>query len=173
MSGVIERLYAAIVALLTTDASFTAELVLALGAGGVGLPSLPTTIVSPRPLDDIRQLGNDVLPCWIVEPINLQAGPIPGLSEDPYGLVISGMHQAFKAEIGVGLVWNNEDRDAAQLQRMRLPDLLTRLFLRIPDAGVAGVQVCCVTDTEGDQGLNHPHQNFKAVLTADLIIERS
>jgi hypothetical protein len=173
VSGVIETLVAALGALLTTDPVFASELTLATGSGGIGLPSVPANVISNRPFEQIAQLGQENLPCWVIEPIEMQAGPLSGLSDDDYGLTLEAKQQAFKLAIGLGFVWSEQDDAVAYLQRQRLPESLVRLFLRNPDAGVDGCAVCVVTEVQPDQAVNHPMQNLKAVLTADIAIQRS
>src|SRR5687768_4306358 len=109
MADVLERLHDAIASLLTTDATFTAALVAAIAAGGIGLQAVPKKVLSNQPLAGIEQLGAEQLPCWVLEPIDGEAGAIAGLSEDPHGVVdIGATLQAFRASIGLALVWHQK-----------------------------------------------------------------
>jgi hypothetical protein len=173
MSSMPEMVGAAIAALLTSDAAFVAELTAPTVGGGVGLSVAPANVISNRPFDQIVNLGQESLPCWVIEPIEMQAGPFANITDDDTGLTLGGDMQVFRLNIGVGLVWAEQNRDVAYLQRQRIPDSLVRLFLRYGDAGVAGCSSCVVTQVQPDQALNHPMQNLKAVLTADIAITRS
>ena len=167
---IVEDLHNAIAALLTTDATFTAALVASVASGGVGLASVPTKVLSNRPLAEIQQMHADLLPCWIMEPINAAAIASDG---SDFGVTIGAGAQEFRHRIVVSLVWREQDRDTAFRQRLRIPELLVQLFLRNPTAGLDYCTGCLITGSEPDQGGQHPFQLLSAEITGDVVINRS
>lgn len=167
---IVEDLHDAIAALITTDATFTAALVATVASGGAGLPQVPTRVLSNRPLAELQQLHADLLPCWVMEPIN--AAVIPSEGSD-FGVTIGAGQQEFRHRIVVSLVWTEIDRDTAYRQRLRIPELLVQLLLRNPTVGLAQCTGCLVTASEPDQGGAHPFQLLSAEITGDVVINRS
>lgn len=173
MTGVVEDLHDALALALTTDATFVAALTQSIAAGGVGFAAPPGEMRSNRPLREILQLHQSQIPTWVIETGTQNAAPLQGLSDDAQGLVVGGQHQSWALDITFGLVWNEQDRDAAYRQRIRLQFLLPQLLLRLGDLGVNWCASCVVTEIEPDQGLNHPAQMLAAVATAAIAIPRS
>ena len=170
---IVEALHEAIIARLGADAAFGAALTARIDEGGIGLKSLPTVLRSNLAFEDIRQIHASRLPCWVIEAGGAIAGPLTGLTEDERGLTLGGGTQAWRCEVLLGLVWHENDRERAYTQRLRLATLVPDLFLRNPDLGVDNCAGCLVVETEPDQGLNHPWQNWRALLAAELILVRS
>lgn len=173
MSGVVERIHDAIAAALADDAAFTAALTDLLPAGGCGLPVVPPVIRSMRPTAEVMQLHQDGSPSWIIEAAPLTAGPVMNVADDDSGLVMGGYQQGFELQIAIGLVWSQQDRDAAYLQRLRIPEALVKLCLRRLDFGVDGCAAVYVREVDPDPGLRHPNQNLMALLSASIVIERT
>jgi hypothetical protein len=167
---IVEDLHDAIADLLTTDPTFIAALTAAFAVGGAGLPQVPMQVLSNRPLAELQQLHADLLPCWVMEPMN--AAVIASEGSD-FGVTIGAGQQEFRHRIVVSLVWTETDRDAAYRQRLRIPEMLVQLFLRNPTLGLADCTGCLITASEPDQGGAHPFQLLSAEITGDIVINRS
>jgi hypothetical protein len=167
---IVEDLHDAIAGLLTTDATFVAALTDNVAAGGVGFAQAPSRVLSNRPIAELQQLHGDLLPCWVMEPINANA-IANEFSE--LGVTIGAGQQEFRHRIVITLAWVENDRDIAYRQRLRIPELLVQLCLRNPTAGLDGCTACIVTASEPDQGGAHPFQLLSAEITGDVVINRS
>jgi len=173
MSGVIERVHDAIAAALAGDAVFTAALTDIVPSGGCGLVRVPPVVRSMRPTAEVLQMHQGQVPVWIIEAAPLTAGPVGNLSDDDSGLVMGGYQQSFELLIALGLVWTQQDRDAAYLQRLRIPEALVKLCLRQLDFGVDGCAAIYVNEVDPDPGLKHPNQNLLVSLSANIVITRN
>ena len=136
----IRALHDAIATLLTTDAQFLAD-VQALGLGSSGEAVAPKVLRSFRP---IASLGQEHFPAWVMEPGD----------DETIGRAVGSCHQDLQVEILLGLVWHQQDPDAAYYQRLDMRGPLTALFLRNPSPdGDSTVYV----DAQGnDRSANHP-----------------
>lgn len=173
MSGVIERVHDAIAAALVSDAAFAAALTDIIPAGGCGLERVPPVIRSMRPTAELLQLHQGQVPAWIINSAPFVAGPVMNVSDDDSGLVMGGHQQSFELEIALGLLWTQEDPNAAYLQRLRIPEALVKLCLRQLDFGVDGCAAIYVKEVDPDPGLMHPNQNLLASLSASIVITRN
>lgn len=167
---IVEQLHDAIAALLTSDAAFTTALTTAISGGGVGMPQAPVRVLSNRPLAELQQLHADLLPVWIMEPMN---ATVIATEFSDLGVTIGAGQQEFRHRIVVSLVWTETDRDVAYRQRLRIPELMAQLFMRNPTAGLDGCTACILTASEPDQGGAHPFQILSAEITGDVFINRS
>jgi hypothetical protein len=164
---IVEDVHAAIAALLTTDATFTAALTASIASGGCGLPRVPTNVLSNRPNAEIEQLHVTKLPCWVMEPINGEA--LPDASSE-FGLTIGSGQQAFRFRVVVSLFWRETDRDIAYRQRVRIPERIAQLFLRADTLGLPDCAGAIVRAVEPDQGGTHPHHILSVEINADVYI---
>lgn len=172
-AGVFERLRDAVKALLLTEPAFVSALTTSITAGGIGLPRAPTAVLAAQPLAQVANLHADQLPVFLLEPDTARAAAIPGLSNDPSGMTIGGGQQAMQVDYSGTLVWAEDDRETAALQRRRLMDQFPKLWLRNPDAGCLDVASVVVSGMAPDLGVRHPTQVFNFILTADVAVQRT
>lgn len=125
------------------------------------------TFVGNRP---VAQIPEHQRPCWVID---YQAGNAQPLDneEGDEGLVIGNAQQSFRAEIGLSLVWTEQDRDQAALQRGKLETIVTRYMLRNPQLG--GVVSVWLAGWDSDAGTAHPNHIWAGTLAAEYVISRS
>ena len=147
-------------AALLGDAVFSAAIAALLGrpvtaAHGANVP--------------LASLPADRLPCFVIEQGDGDAASISVDGGDE-GLVIGLAQQQFASELHVTLVWSEQDRETAGMQRRSLPGLLAQLMLRMPQPG--GIHFARLAGWEPDRGVNHPLQVWRATLRGEYVISQ-
>lgn len=145
--------------LLENDATYQTEIAALLG-------SVPTVIHGNRPP---AQIPDHKLPAVVMEAGD---GEQAALTEgDDEAMTVGGQFQGFATVVFLSFVWHQRDVEAAYDQRMELPGIVARLFLRNPAPGnIAGARL---TDWEPDRGVNHPTQIWQGQVLGAIEIERS
>lgn len=143
--------------LLTGDAVFTAGVRDLIG----GTPG----VLRGNP--PFQQIPAGQWPCWMIEQGD---GSAHAVSEDGGSFLTIGAREAqFQSDLMLALVWKNDDREAAALQRGQLPALLAQLMLRNPQPG--GVLAAWLQDWKPDRAALHPVQLWGATLRGIYSIE--
>lgn len=149
-------------------ADLTADIVLASDlATYFSAPNGWTAIVGNRPT---AQIPANQRPCWVIDYQAGSAQPLDNEDGDE-GLVIGNAQQSFRAEIGLSLVWTENDRDQAALQRGKLEEIVVRYMLRNPRLG--GVVSAWLLGWDSDAGTAHPNHIWAGTLAAEYVISRS
>lgn len=145
----------ALIALLTTDPTFTAAVNTLLGQ------TVTSALKTNTPLGEIPAT---LYPCWVLEQGNGNAAAIS--NNDTTIQTIGLSMQTFTVSLGLALVWVEQDRERAADQRAALPELLTQLMLRNPMPG--GIDGAVLTAFTPDGGVNHPAQIWRADVVGDV-----
>lgn len=116
-----------LIELLTTDADFSADME-ALGLGARGAAVVPQVIKGNKPFAQLQQKD---YPCWVTDRGNAQ-GASNSYDGDPAGLVLNNTQQDWQTDIGLALVWHQQDFDKSLDQRDGIQPALVRLLLRNP-----------------------------------------
>lgn len=137
-------------ALLTGDATFSAAITALIGAQ-------PGVLRGNAPFANIPA-GS--YPCWVVEQGNGNAQP-SSEGGDTF-LTIGTREGSYQSDLGVALVWKNNDREAAADQREQLSALFAQLMLRNPQPG--GITAAWLEGWTPDRGALHPTQLWVATI---------
>lgn len=159
-------LYAAIAALLATDATFVAAMQ-ALNLGAMGTPATPIVLEGNRPM---AAIGQENLPAWVME-IGDNAAAAVSENGDGNGLTVGSYEQGFQGEILLALVWHQQEATTAHVQRRSAFEALVKLFLRNPAANDTCVN-CWVAGYAGDRQANHPTHVAAFRVAANFIVSR-
>ena len=145
--------------LLDSDQAF------ADGITGV-IGTAPQVLRGNPPIQSIAIPGGS-WPCWVVEQGD---GVAHAVSEAGGAFLTIGASEAqFQSDVLLALVWKNDDREAAAVQRSRLPALLAQLLLRNPQPG--GILAAWLQDWKPDRAALHPVQLFIATIRGIYSIE--
>jgi hypothetical protein len=166
----VEALHDALADALTSDATLVAALTAPISAGGCGFAEAPRTVLSNRPMAEVQQMHQSMLPAWVIEPGSDEAQADDG---GEYGITIGGQTQRFRHPLLVSLVWKQQDRDTAYRQRLRIPALLIKLCLRRDTFGIPGCEGTAVRATEPDAAATHPFHVLSVQIDSVLHINRS
>lgn len=142
---------AALLALLTTEADFTADLA-ALGLGTTGTAVVPKAMKGNRRFE---QIGQEHYPCWLTDAGDLHGASADGGNGDAAGLSLGSTQQDFTGDIELCLVWHQQDYDRSVDQLDALTPALARLLLRHPDLDGACIQ-CFLASVQTDRNYRHP-----------------
>lgn len=158
---------AALHALLTTDATFTAAIA-ALKLGSMGAEVVPKVRSGNRPFAQIDQRE---YPVWIDDAGPQQGAGFGNLASDPYGLVVNSTQQDWLGDIELSLVWHQQDHANAVAQTDALLPLLVRLLLRHPDlSGTCALAMVVAADSS--QGERHPTHAWRATVRCHVTVYR-
>jgi hypothetical protein len=125
---VISTARAKLLELLTTDPEFVADM-MALKLGSKGEAVVPRTIKGNKPFAQLQQRD---YPCWVTDRGN-SGGASGSEYGDPDGLVLNSTQQDWRTDIGLALVWHQQDFGVSLDQRDGIHPALVRLLLRNPD----------------------------------------
>jgi hypothetical protein len=137
-------------ALLTDDATFTDAIAALIGAApGVLRGNVPFSAIPAGSY-----------PCWVLEQGD---GKAQTSSEggDTF-LTIGTRESSFQSDLGVALVWKNNDREIAADHREQLPKIFAQLLLRNPQPG--GITAAWLEGWTPDRAALHPTQLWVATL---------
>lgn len=110
----------------------------------------PVVVLSNTPMQSLSTAHR--LPVLVLEQGDGETAPISEGSE--HSRTIGNYSQEFASTLSLALVWREQDRDAAFIQRTRLPAIFARLLLRNPmPGGIAGAWLDSWTP---DRAVNHP-----------------
>lgn len=144
-------------ALLTGDATFAAAVTSVIGIAPQVLRGNPP----------FQAIPTGMWPCWVVEQGD---GTAHAVSEHGGSFLTIGAGEAqFQSDVLLALVWKNDDREAAAVQRAQLSKLLVQLLLRNPQPG--GILAGWLQDWKPDRAALHPVQLFIATIRGIYSIE--
>lgn len=155
-----EAFAAGVASLLTTDATFVAAInaLLAQPVANVYDGNVP-----------LANIPADRLPCWVIEQGDGRSQGISNSADE--GITIGHYEQQFASDLYVSLVWREQDREIASVQRQRLPTLIAQLFLRNPQPG--GIAFARLVEWEPDRAVHHPLHVWRATLGGEYSIPQS
>ncbi len=146
---------AKLVSLLEADPEFTAAM-RALGLGLRGEAVVPKVIRGNKPFAQLQQQD---YPCWVTDRGDSTGSSHNADGGDSDGLVLGSTQQDWNTEIGLALVWHQQDFDTALDQRDGVHPALVRLLLRNPDLQ----DTCALAYVAGemtDRATRHPTQSI-------------
>lgn len=146
---------AKLIELLETDAEFTAAL-RALGLGMRGEAVVPKVIRGNKPFAQLQQQD---YPCWVTDRGDSAGGSHNVDGGDGNGLVLASTQQDWSTEIGLALVWHQQNFATALNQRDGVQPALVRLLLRNPDLQDT-CQLAFVAGEMSDRASRHPTQSI-------------
>lgn len=141
------------------DDAFVTEMTDVLG-------SPPHVIVSNTPMASIAAAHR--LPAIVVEQGDGESRPISEGSDS--AMLIGGSAQQFSSTLNIAVVWRDQDRASAFLQRTLLPEIFARLMLRNPMPG--GIAGAWLESWNSDRGVNHPLHVWGAEIRGEYEIQR-
>ena len=139
----------AVADLLMNEAMFVDEITALIG-------SAPKSVL--RANTPWERLAGHALPCFVIEQGDGKGGS--NSNQADAGQVIGHQEQQFSSELMIALLWNEQDRDTAGVQRTELPGIFARLFLRNPVPG--NCDGAWLDQWIPDRGVQHPRQTFVA-----------
>lgn len=161
----IETIFTAIKGLLQADEPFLAD-IRALGLGKIGEEADLTVLGGLRPAAQVPQ---QKYPAALLDLGDSEAEALSnGGSEFS---VIGFTQQGMAADILIGLIWHQQDRDTAVAQRLGINAAFVDLFLRHPDPG--GAVLAWVRRVDHDRGGVHPTQTTLITVRVEYAQQRT
>lgn len=161
----IDQIHTAIQQLLTADAPYLADLqALQLGARDESV--VPKLLLGLR---TVKQVQSHDYPAQLLDVGDGEAESLANSGSE--FSVIGFEQQGMAADVLLGFIWSQQERDRAVAQRLGLQNAVIDLFLRNPDPG--GATLAWVRGVAHDRSALHPTQTTLFTIRVEYAQQRT